>query len=166
MQGFIYAIQSGDCGPVKIGYTLNPYQRLSQLQTGSPDKLRILPVRGGTPDDEQKIHAELKHLRIGGEWFRPTRETIAAVYPKDLWPLLDRVGVDFFPPFIETADHQGVPLSDATISEIDAAIALIEKRMEPHRDLRNRLRLLKDIRGGRHSALVGKQPDSPSFQLT
>jgi hypothetical protein len=66
---FIYFIQVGDDGPIKIGYSGNPYRRLGQLQTGHPELLRILLMFPGEKEDELWLHQILKNFRIGGEWF-------------------------------------------------------------------------------------------------
>lgn len=41
---FVYAIASAKSGPVKIGYSQDPQERLKQLQTGNPERLHILAV--------------------------------------------------------------------------------------------------------------------------
>jgi hypothetical protein len=38
----MYFIQQGTTGPIKIGVSNNPYQRLANLQTANPYKLRLL----------------------------------------------------------------------------------------------------------------------------
>lgn len=69
---WIYFIQVGNDGPIKIGFTAgNPRARLSKLQIGNPEKLKLLAAVPGSFEDEQAIHATFVALRIRGEWFRP-----------------------------------------------------------------------------------------------
>ena len=73
---YVYVIAALKRGPVKIGFSNNPYVRLKELQTGNPQKLFIL----GTLGFKDKYPAELvekllhQHLtnnnvRAEGEWF-------------------------------------------------------------------------------------------------
>lgn len=48
----IYAI--GDGNKVKIGYSKNPQKRLKQLQTGHPNKLKLLHTWEGDKLAEKK----------------------------------------------------------------------------------------------------------------
>lgn len=81
---FVYVI-SGDHGRQKIGVTDNPPQRLAQLQTGSPFKLRyeFVGLTEGTGFDiEGEAHFLLsRHKSPGGdEWFTvPPEVAITAV---------------------------------------------------------------------------------------
>jgi len=71
MQGFVYFIQSGDQGPLKIGWAMQPSKRLKELQTGNPQKLRLLSTLAGSLRDEGAWHEWFKAHRITGEWFQP-----------------------------------------------------------------------------------------------
>lgn len=69
---YIYLI--GDSNKQKIGVASDPHKRLKQLQTGCPDEL-TLHYYVEVADDkrfmmEKRIHHELAHKRIRGEWFR------------------------------------------------------------------------------------------------
>lgn len=66
----IYAI--GDGNKVKIGYSKNPRRRLRQLQTGHPNKLKLLHTWEGDKLAEKRIHYILKPLilRHNSEWFK------------------------------------------------------------------------------------------------
>ena len=66
----IYFIQSGDNGPIKIGYTDNNIEnRLSGLQVSCPEKLTLLGCVDGDIYIEVALHKLFKTLRIRGEWF-------------------------------------------------------------------------------------------------
>jgi hypothetical protein len=68
---WVYFIQQGRTGPVKIGCSRAPMRRLRQLQTASAEKLVMLGTCPGRPMDEAKIHDMFRHLRERGEWFKP-----------------------------------------------------------------------------------------------
>jgi hypothetical protein len=75
----LYVIQRGDDGPIKIGISRQPKQRLRSLQTGSAEKLTLLRVYR-MADVERAIHIELeRESRLNGEWF-----------PADLLPSVER----------------------------------------------------------------------------
>lgn len=76
----VYFIEDGDA--VKIGYTKdkNPEKRLRALQTANPRKLRLLGFIPGGVEVESRIHSELAHHRLEGEWFelcRPVLDHVA-----------------------------------------------------------------------------------------
>ena len=73
----LYFILHGDF--VKIGQAIDPHKRLKELQTGAPEKLKILaiiPKKGGM---EGFCHKKLKHLHSRGEWFKYTDEINAFI---------------------------------------------------------------------------------------
>lgn len=69
--GYIYFVQMGLVGPIKIGYTRNVNKRIASLQTASPYRLILLCVMPGTEDYEKDIHEGLDEIRLEGEWFLP-----------------------------------------------------------------------------------------------
>jgi len=81
--GCVYFIRCGEY--VKIGYSINPLQRLTDLQTGMPYRLEILASEWGTPEDEKFYHAKFKHLRHVGEWFHRTDELSAFIATLTQW---------------------------------------------------------------------------------
>lgn len=75
----IYFI-GGDEGPVKIGYSCNPKARLRQMQTGSPQVLRILAIdEDGSPEVERWYHERFAAYRQKGEWFERCPEILAEI---------------------------------------------------------------------------------------
>jgi hypothetical protein len=74
----VYFIQSGDTGPVKIGFTKDVRQRISALQTGHSAPLRLLHLFDGTETDEAALHVRFAAHRLIGEWFAPVPEVVAA----------------------------------------------------------------------------------------
>jgi len=74
---FLYVIGT-DESYQKIGFSKDVAKRLATLQTGNPNRLRIHhaePVpEGRVRLLERKLHAELNHKRLKGEWFNMTPE--------------------------------------------------------------------------------------------
>lgn len=79
---YVYFVQRGADGPVKIGYSKNPKGRLSALQTGIPEALQMLGVIPGGKSEEQSLHEEFHDARISGEWFRPVPRLMAFIATK------------------------------------------------------------------------------------
>ena len=64
----IYFIAQGD-EYVKIGYGGDPESRLSQLQVGNPNELRIMACFSGGQQEEEILHSFWREVRVRGEWF-------------------------------------------------------------------------------------------------
>jgi hypothetical protein len=78
----IYFILSGNGRFVKIGHcTGDPKARLSQLQTGNPEKLTLVSVKDGGRGEEGVWHSRFEHLRVRGEWFEWTEDLRYAAGP-------------------------------------------------------------------------------------
>lgn len=65
----VYAIQAIDGGPIKVGYSSSPEQRLAQLQTAHHAELVILYAFEAEPRHEALLQEELFELRVRGEWY-------------------------------------------------------------------------------------------------
>lgn len=74
--GQVYFIQAESGGPIKIGKAVDPWQRLSQLQTGRHEKLHVLAVMPGGLDAEKQLHKKFAAHRVMGEWFMPDEEIL------------------------------------------------------------------------------------------
>lgn len=68
-KGWVYLIEAGAGGSVKIGWSLDPEARMDRLQTGHPELLTLLAVIPGTRHLEIAIHRKLRPYRQVGEWF-------------------------------------------------------------------------------------------------
>src|ERR1051325_9826576 len=79
---FIYFIQSGEGGPIKIGISDDPDLRLRRLQTASCEQLKLLGVVPGDEAMERAYHARLAAHRIRGEWFTATDEVLSCIPEK------------------------------------------------------------------------------------
>lgn len=66
----VYFIRSGEDGPVKIGYAVDPAKRLKLLQIGTPARLSILRTIEGDRFTESAAHKRFAEHRTSGEWFR------------------------------------------------------------------------------------------------
>ncbi len=67
VEDHLYFIQMGI--NVKIGRSINPEKRMSELKTGSPHELKILLIVKNHGHLEKKIHIAFKVWRKEGEWF-------------------------------------------------------------------------------------------------
>jgi hypothetical protein len=94
---WIYFVQAGPGGPIKVGWTLDIEQRLGSLRVDNPEELTLLATAHGGLDVEQRLHQIFESTRIRGEWFRPS--------PK-LMELIDRLsdGYDIHQ-FLEAHDE-------------------------------------------------------------
>lgn len=73
---YVYFIQSGKKGPIKIGKAKNIEKRMASLQTANAYKLHLVAlIRCETCRHalalESKLHGLFKDQRLHGEWFRP-----------------------------------------------------------------------------------------------
>jgi hypothetical protein len=76
--GHVYFVKRGE--EVKIGFTTDITNRLSNLNSGSSVDLTVLLMVPGTPALERYFHSKFAADRIGREWFRladPVQEFIA-----------------------------------------------------------------------------------------
>lgn len=105
--GGVYFIQQGKSGPIKIGWSRNVRSRLAALQTATHERLHLLLVLAGKPEDERRLHAWFAHDRQGGEWFRPDGEVRAFIAAK-LAP----------PPSVETSRCDGQRLGEPCWGEV------------------------------------------------
>lgn len=80
---WVYAIQEGEDGPIKIGSAKDPDERLKTLQCGNSSKLHGLAAWEAPPEHERAIHGAFAHLRLHGEWFRPTEGLLCFIYFMD-----------------------------------------------------------------------------------
>lgn len=73
-EGFVYFVQSGSGGPIKIGWSQDVDRRMAELQVGNAHRLIFLGKIAGRMEDESATHAKFAHLRMEGEWFRDAPE--------------------------------------------------------------------------------------------
>lgn len=89
---YVYFIQAEALGLVKIGWAADPTIRLSRLQIGSPDRLKLLAVIEDGRSLEGVLHIMFAADRAHGEWFRPSTRLLAYIshHAQDLDTLLER----------------------------------------------------------------------------
>ena len=72
-QCFLYIIAENEHGPVKLGFSNDPFKRVKQLQTGSNVVLKIFHTQEIEFKDriklEKLLHKAIKHYKVHGEWF-------------------------------------------------------------------------------------------------
>jgi hypothetical protein len=76
---FVYFCQPVDGGPIKIGLAVDPRNRLSGLQIGSPVRLRMLAIAEGGAEYEAELHKRFAEWRLHGEWFDEAAPGLADV---------------------------------------------------------------------------------------
>jgi Meiotically up-regulated gene 113 len=94
--GYVYFIQAGEGGRIKIGSSMNPLSRLNTLQTGCPQRLELLGVIADYLPREREISLQnrFKTEQIIGEWFNPSspvlrfieQNTLSWYYAEQLTP--------------------------------------------------------------------------------
>ena len=91
----LYLIQSDVTGAVKVGRSQDPSERLKQLQTASPHKLRVILVLPDQGNQETYLHRRLARGRTQGgeEWFH---HDALAELPDDIYELLDLDVLDWW----------------------------------------------------------------------
>jgi hypothetical protein len=80
-KGYIYFIESGAAGPIKIGFASSVEQRLMELQTGNPHVLTVLAAIPAMRVNEIDWHLRFAADRIRGEWFQRSEALLAAIAP-------------------------------------------------------------------------------------
>lgn len=77
---FVYFIQEGMDGPIKIGRSTDPWKRLEALQSGNPRPLRLIAAtRVGKSVHilERDLHRDFRDLHLLGEWYSPGPELVS-----------------------------------------------------------------------------------------
>lgn len=68
---FVYFIQVIGGGPIKIGCSRDPYNRLVSMLAWSPYPLEIVATADGDYVTEGQLHHRFRRHRMQGEWFAP-----------------------------------------------------------------------------------------------
>jgi T5orf172 domain len=84
--GFVYFIQAGRDGPIKIGYAHDPLTRLEGLQTAHHEELRLLMTVADNGTIEMQLHERFADLKIRGEWFRAEGDLASVLWLSGLVP--------------------------------------------------------------------------------
>lgn len=76
--GYVYFIKNPATGLIKIGYSKNPWARLSELRRNYGSDLSVVATIKTVEKSESSIHAAFEQYRVEGEWFTES-ECIKAV---------------------------------------------------------------------------------------
>jgi hypothetical protein len=68
--GYVYFVQLGNSGDIKIGFSTNIKKRMHTLQTSTPENIQLLGFIAGELPTEKMIHEKFRMLRKKGEWFQ------------------------------------------------------------------------------------------------
>ena len=118
----VYLIQSGETQNYKIGiFTEDPKTRLSQLQTGNPERLKIIRYWMIEEDHEitnveSLLHKQFRKKKIRGEWF--TLEV------KDMFEIEDCIA-EFVDPATKIQKRSNVVLNGKEEKMIKEACVLL-----------------------------------------
>lgn len=92
MSGYVYFVQHGEFGPIKIGFTsCNVGGRFSQLQRAAPDLLVFRGYMHGGQDLEQQLHKRFAPWLHRGEWFKPNDELVNFIAAEAITDSIDVV---------------------------------------------------------------------------
>lgn len=84
---YVYAIQAGSDGPIKIGRSLDVKKRRYALQISSPIPLSILCSFEESRCSERALHRQLAEYRLSGEWFQNHPRVLDALAAAKAKPL-------------------------------------------------------------------------------
>jgi hypothetical protein len=78
--GFVYFVQVGTTGSIKIGFTKNdPALRIRQLQDTSPHKMRWIGYLRAPRSKEADLHKQFAEEWMRGEWFHSSERLLSYV---------------------------------------------------------------------------------------
>lgn len=77
-------MQTAILGAIKVGRSNNISQRINELQTGNPYRIKLILEAPNRGVDERKLHDIMVQYRIrsDGEWFH---EKSLGLVPDDIW---------------------------------------------------------------------------------
>lgn len=106
----IYFARSGMEGPIKIGSSRNPRQRVTDLAGAHHDEITLMAVAPGDSTDEFALHKRFADDRIRREWFRPSEALLA--YIKQVGRPLEGMRCNPFPAVPEHVEKTELGASD------------------------------------------------------
>lgn len=87
---YAYFIRPVKGGPIKIGKSGQPDQRLASLGRDNPQDLVILAVCGGGWSAERVLHKHFNSERIKGEWFEASPRLLSFIDRLPTWEDVQR----------------------------------------------------------------------------
>ncbi|UQS95064.1 GIY-YIG nuclease family protein [Pseudanabaena phage Pam2] len=94
-QSYVYIIHCKDLATIKIGYSDNPFARLSQLQMGNSSELSIVSVFKGGREEEAKLHEMFELNSVRGEWFSVDDSLVSELANYQAQKVAKDLGSDF-----------------------------------------------------------------------
>jgi hypothetical protein len=88
-KGWVYFIQAVTGGPIKIGWSLRPVDRVRDLQGAHPHELTIVTMFRGSVAMERRLHRKFADFRLLGEWFEDCPEIQAEINARGLFTAPD-----------------------------------------------------------------------------
>lgn len=76
---YVYIFGNLEYSICKIGFSVNPYERINGVQTGCPYKLKVLATFEATQKEERLLHKKYDKYRLEGEWFKIEGELKKAI---------------------------------------------------------------------------------------
>lgn len=70
--GFVYFMSDGEL--VKIGWSVSPEHRRKDIRHERKKEITLIAWFRAVRSDESCLHERHRHLRVEGEWFRPSAE--------------------------------------------------------------------------------------------
>lgn len=117
---YVYLIQDTVSGLVKIGMATNPVLRLSGLQTGTANPLRLLHLIEACEARrlEAQLHEQYAAFRVSREWFKLSSEQVLAITQVEPSPCIDKGAVSHETAHIQPAPHGMVEVSERRLGMI------------------------------------------------
>jgi hypothetical protein len=79
MSGVVYFVECSLSSRIRIGTTIDPTQRVQQLNTFNCAPVRLVGTLSGGTVIEKFVHDRFNHLRLHGDWFQPAPELWAFI---------------------------------------------------------------------------------------
>lgn len=82
-EGYVYFIQAGEDGPIKGGFSANPWARLKQLQEQHPEQYHLIAQVKCSRRVAMDFAASLSTYKLDREWFRPDPVLLSLIHSFD-----------------------------------------------------------------------------------
>lgn len=76
---WVYFVQVGEEGPIKIGVAGKVDNRVNAIQTSNYQDIRLIGMTPGDEEDERRWHDRFAKHSISGEWFSPHPDLLDAI---------------------------------------------------------------------------------------
>lgn len=175
---FVYFLQGGEGGDIKIGVSGNPAHRMADLQIGHGKPLQLLVVCTGSYPLETRLHRWFREHRRIGEWFAPGADLLlfieyAKVCPEGIDALLAEMECEERERTKRLTEHHidaWYELAEGTIEVFGGIPKLARVMATTVRDIEQRLH--REFVGGRrrslwvdHIAFTMTDPGARTFYL-